>query len=577
MARNRLDVFRKYLLHSKPVFHTPNFVLITENIMMKESIFMSARMNCNVRRLDASTLGEKCGSMTSQQLKTAIDDSRNNSSAQHSAAPEHQFLKSIRAACQRLPHSNEAAQEARKIYFSFLIKFGLPSIFLTITPDDLRSFRVVLYSLAGKELDFGNIDVNSLSNEDIMMDFKVRQETRIDFPGLCSWDYQRIMQLVIKHIFGWDEENQKSTGIGLFGELEAWTLATEEQGRKSLHGHFLLFVRNWNKVLTVLQGRQMSMDADEMPYISAVKEAKAFHDNACSAQLFSEFQAPEGVLSEKPVFHHSPCARRRRPKEMRFTVEPVPDQALRDMRHKRLCQQHQGRIACCGRCGRFFSVNEIVENALNANLAQGSNEPILFPDSTRRLDRHVYEMQKNFSWLDGTEKEKAVRYLASNALVNVHCVTHCNRCFKKGSECYTNLPERVFDKTKIVYCEEPDVWCNWLGVKEYRCMFRFYAKRSIEDAFMNTHSPGLTSMLGCNTNVIMGMNGRSVFCVTGHNVKSQQKEERAAFEKVSDVLVRSMEKQVSFVIQLCAFFLIIPHAGFLTFSGIFFSGDKPSK
>ena len=117
---------------------------------------------------------------------------------------------------------------------------GLPSIFLTITPDDLRSFRVVLYSLAGKELDFGNIDVNSLSNEDIMMDFKVRQETRIDFPGLCSWDYQRIMQLVIKHIFGWDEENQKSTGIGLFGELEAWTLATEEQGRKSLHGHFLL-------------------------------------------------------------------------------------------------------------------------------------------------------------------------------------------------------------------------------------------------------------------------------------------------------------------------------------------------
>jgi hypothetical protein len=164
----------------------------------------------------------------------------------------------------------------------------------------------------GKELDFGNTDVNLLSNKDVTKEFKVRQETRTKFPGLCSWNCQMIVQLVIKHIFGWNEGEQKSTGMGPFGELEAWTLATEEQGRKSLHGHFLLFVRNWNKVLTVLQRRQVSMDSEELRCQDAVREAKDFHNNACSAKLFADFQAPEGPLSEKPVFHHSPCAGRRK-------------------------------------------------------------------------------------------------------------------------------------------------------------------------------------------------------------------------------------------------------------------------
>ena len=514
MARQRLDVLRKYLQHSKPAFHTSMFNLITENVIMKEQIFKSTRINCNMRHSDERTLGEKFGSMTSDQLKSAIDNVRNDYSVQHSGLPEHQFLKSIRAACQRLPHSNEAAQENRKIYFSFLMRFGLPCIFLTVTPDDLRSVRVTVYSLVGKELEFGKVDVDSFSDQDILAEFRVRQEARVNYPGLCAWDYERIIQLVIKHIFSWDEQEQKSNGAGLFAELEAWTLANEEQGRKSLHGHFLLFVKNWNKLLSILQ-RRTSGSYDELSYSTAAKQAKDFYENACSARLFSDFQAPNGVLREQPVFYHDTCAPRRRAKEMRYSIKPVSDQDLRDMRHKRLCQQHQGRIATCEKCKKAFSVNEIVSLAMNTHLAHSDSQCICFPDSTKRLDRHVYEMQKDFSWPDKSGKEKAVRYLASNALVNVHYATHANRCFKKGPECYANLPERPFDLTEIVYCDEPDVWSDWCGHKEHRFMFRFYPKRQIEDAFMNTHNPAITSILGCNNNVMVGMNGASVFYVTG--------------------------------------------------------------
>ena len=40
---------------------------------------------------------------------------------------------------------------------------------------------------------------------------------------------------------------------GLFGDLSAWCYATEEQGRKTLHAHFLLWVKNWSVMLEKLR------------------------------------------------------------------------------------------------------------------------------------------------------------------------------------------------------------------------------------------------------------------------------------------------------------------------------------
>jgi argonaute-like protein implicated in RNA metabolism and viral defense len=75
-------------------------------------------------------------------------------------------------------------------------------------------------------------------------------------------------------------------------------------------------------------------------------------------------------------------------------------------------------------------------------------------------------------------------------------------------------------------------------------MLRFQPKRLIEDVFMNIHNPMITRLLMCNNNVQIGMNGRSVLYSTGYQVKSQQKEERNAFEKVSNVLCKVIQKQV---------------------------------
>ena len=93
--------------------------------------------------------------------------------------------------------------------------------------------------------------------------------------------------------------------------------------------------------------------------------------------------------------------------------------------------------------------------------------------------------------------------------------------------------------------KEVDIWSNWCGLIQKRSMVRFQPQRLIEDAFMNVHNPVITKLLMCNNNVQVGMNGRSVLYSTGYQVKSQQKEERHAFEKVSDVLCKVIRKQVS--------------------------------
>lgn len=153
-------------------------------------------------------------------------------------------------------------------------------------------------------------------------------------------------------------------------------------------------------------------------------------------------------------------------------------------------------------------------------------------------------MGKDYSWIDGDASEESLRYFVGNAITNVHLTTHANRCFKKGAECYANLPDGVSETEKLIYSEEYDVWSDWCGNKEKRHMLRFQPKRLIEDVFMNIHNPMITKILLCNNNVQIGMNGRSVLYSTGYQVKSQQKEERVAFEKVSNVLCKVIQNQV---------------------------------
>lgn len=57
------------------------------------------------------------------------------------------------------------------------------------------------------------------------------------------------MNIVIESLFQWDIKNQKSKGPGIFGTTVAFAPADEEQGRKTLHKHIQLWVKEFDQTL----------------------------------------------------------------------------------------------------------------------------------------------------------------------------------------------------------------------------------------------------------------------------------------------------------------------------------------
>ena len=50
-------------------------------------------------------------------------------------------------------------------------------------------------------------------------------------------------------MIGWDTENEKpmDNSLGLFGKVSAFSVTVEEQGRRTLHAHILIWVSEINQ------------------------------------------------------------------------------------------------------------------------------------------------------------------------------------------------------------------------------------------------------------------------------------------------------------------------------------------
>lgn len=82
------------------------------------------------------------------------------------------------------------------------------------------------------------------SEADCLADFRLRKKIRLDYPGACSLEFQSLMQILVDKLFNWDAKNQKARGSGIFGTAVAFAPADEEQGRKTLHRHMQVWIKD---------------------------------------------------------------------------------------------------------------------------------------------------------------------------------------------------------------------------------------------------------------------------------------------------------------------------------------------
>jgi hypothetical protein len=69
------------------------------------------------------------------------------------------------------------------------------------------------------------------------------------YPGACSLEFQSVMQILSKIMLRWDIKTQSSKGKGILGTVLAFLGADEEQGRKTLHRHWQIWVQELNQTL----------------------------------------------------------------------------------------------------------------------------------------------------------------------------------------------------------------------------------------------------------------------------------------------------------------------------------------
>ena len=79
---------------------------------------------------------------------------------------------------------------------------------------------------------------------------------RCKYPGLCSINFEFLLDIILDKLVGHNDDKK-----GIFGTLEAFALAVEEQGRKTLHAHILLSTKH--KLLNILKKKPPSTDKIE--------------------------------------------------------------------------------------------------------------------------------------------------------------------------------------------------------------------------------------------------------------------------------------------------------------------------
>ena len=87
------------------------------------------------------------------------------------------------------------------------------------------------------------------SEEDCIADFVLQKDARISYPGASSLEFQSVMQILTKCLLRWDTKTQTATGKGILGTVIVFAGADEEHGRKTLHQHWQIWVKEINQTV----------------------------------------------------------------------------------------------------------------------------------------------------------------------------------------------------------------------------------------------------------------------------------------------------------------------------------------
>ena len=383
------------------------------------------------------------------------------------------------------------------------------------------------------------------SEEDCIADFVIRKETRLKYPGACSLEFQSVMDIFTSCLLKWDINTRTSTGRGILGIVRAFFAADEEQGRKTLHRHWQIWIKEMNQTLrnalfdnnpiTMMEARKTFLEIVDST-INTSYGPQLFITHNCiddNNQETTKVDTPENIFKEKE-----------------------PD-CFRQARHKD--NDINGAIMFCPDCNQSISTIDIINNSLNrwkelvlpGTRAQDNRPDTKIPLSKERLDMaaylHSYHMKEGCAIeSDPFWGNKNIRDILLKYRFEEHSASHAGSCFKKKCECRFLFP---FMSCPHTYIHE-DRGDNNENSTTRHCLdgtinnvypFMVIPKRPMGCQFINAHNTAISEVFNFNTNIQIG-DSSQVFYSTLYTSKSTQDEDSEKQLRVGRAVIKRMKR-----------------------------------
>ena len=327
---------------------------------------------------------------------------------------------------------------------------------LTITPVDDVCFRIEVYKNGEKGT---NLPPTSQSSEETRRQYLSQMRTiRREYPGLSALEFENLFLISIDKIIGWDIDKEKPHGeLGVFGTPVAVCSVVEEQGRKVLHTHILIWLKGWDKLL----------DGRHHPAERTRKRNESTMLRLSSKIMSTRIQGSDENKINRPCKRSCP-----RFKKSIADMVHLQDQDVRNLRYKQGQTKLGGKtILHCNACNTSYTTEDLaiqrsiemfgedkisIENVrptYNYNF-WGEN---LCPSTTMMnmdlefINHMLFSRNLQMSSKMKQDMENKID-MCTAISKNMHRSEHARKCFKqKQGECRMKIPQPMQKKHTVVH------------------------------------------------------------------------------------------------------------------------------
>ena len=201
---------------------------------------------------------------------------------------------------------------------------------------------------------FNKHDLPSLkcSDQECIADFQLQKDIRLNHPGACSLEFQNVTQIKMDCMLRCDSKKQTSKRKGILGTVLEFSTADEEQGRKTLHRHWQIWVKEIDQTLRIF------LFHEDMCVKNTARNIFCKHvDTVITVSYGSEFcitRKCNNIYDDTVSKHDTP--------EILFQEQNAS--TFHCLRHKELCTEIQGKVMSCSNCQKTISSSDIVNQSL---------------------------------------------------------------------------------------------------------------------------------------------------------------------------------------------------------------------